>query len=330
MSERERLFAACAPGLEQVLAAELSGLGLEARAVPGGAEASGPSALALACLGSRVADAVALRVFEGPERGLAGALAAARARFGAGAPLAVRRDRGTATLSLDAAGAPLFKRGWRARVGAAPLRESLAAGVLLAAGFDGSQAFLDPMCGSGTLALEAAAIATRRAPGLGRSFAFERWPGHDRAATEAVRARLAALAREAPAPIHASDRNMGALRLAQKNAAAAGLAGAIHFDRRDAAEAELPPAPGLLAVNPPYGLRLAEEVEAAWRALAALLARAVGWRAAVLAPDRPLERALPGTPARVLRVRNGGLPCRLLLYGAAPPRGGAHEPPPGT
>jgi 23S rRNA (guanine2445-N2)-methyltransferase len=310
----EHLFAACAPGLEEVLEGELRGLGLAARAVPGGAEASGASALALACLGSRVADAVALRLFDGPERELAGALSAARRRFGPSAPFAVRRRAGRASLSLDAAGAPLFKRGWRARVGAAPLRESLAAGILLAAGYDGRAPFLDPMCGSGTLALEAAALAARRAPGLGRTFAFERWPGHDRAATEAVRARLAALARDAPAAIHASDRNAGALRLAQKNAAAAGFAGVIRFSRSDAAVAELPREPGLVAVNPPYGLRLAEEVEAAWRALAALLRRAAGWRIAVLAPDRPFERLLPGSPARELRVRNGGLACRLLVY----------------
>jgi putative N6-adenine-specific DNA methylase len=188
----ERVFAACTPGLEPVLARELGALGLAAAAVPGGAEASGEDAVAIACLGSRVADAVALRLYDGPERGLDRALAEARRALGGTAPLAVRRREGHATVSADAAGAPLFKRGWRARVGAAPLRESLAAGLLLAAGFDGGEPFLDPMCGSGTLALEAAAIAARRAPGAGRRFAFEGWPGHDPARTGAVRARLAA------------------------------------------------------------------------------------------------------------------------------------------
>lgn len=319
MSEPERLFAACAPGLEPLLADELRALGLaDARPVPGGAEASGPGALALACLGARLADAVAARLFEGPERALDAALRAARARHGRAAPLAVRRAGGRATISLDAAGAPLFRRGWRARVGAAPLRESLAAGLLRAAGYTGDEPLLDPMCGSGTIVLEAAALAARRAPGLGRRFAFEGWPGHDAAAAEALRARLAAEVRAPTAPLHASDRNAGALRLAQKNAAAAGLADRIRFARRDAAEAELPPGRGLVAVNPPYGLRLEAEVEAAWRALGALLERARGWRAAVLAPERPLERLLPGAPREVLRVRNGGLRCRVLLYGDAP------------
>ena len=310
----ERIFAACAPGLEPMLARELVALGLDGRAVPGGAEASGDDALALACVGSRVADAVALRLFAGPERDLGAALASARRRFGRGADLAVRRDAGLATVSLDAVGEPLYKRGWRARVGAAPLRESFAAGVLLAAGYNGTEPFLDPMCGSGTLALEAAGIATRRAPGRSRHFAFEAWPGHDADRTRAVRARFAALEREPAAPIHASDRNAGALRLAQKNAAAANVDAFIRFERQDAATLPPPPGPGLLAVNPPYGVRLAEDVASAWRSLASLLSRLPGWRAVVLAPDRGLERLLARDPARVVRVRNGGLACRLLVF----------------
>ncbi len=310
----ERIFAACAPGLEPVLAGELAALGLEAHAVGGGAEASGDDALALACIGSRVADAVALRLFSGPERSLGAALASARRSFGRSAELAVRRGGGLATVSLDAVGEPLYKRGWRARVGAAPLRESFAAGVLLAAGFRGAEPFLDPMCGSGTLALEAAAIAARRAPGRSRRFAFEAWPGHDEKRTRAVRERFAALEREPAAPLHASDRNAGALRLAQKNAAAAELGAFIRFERRDAATLSPPAGPGLLAVNPPYGVRLADEVHSSWQALASLLARLPGWRAVVLAPDRGLERLLARAPTRVVRVRNGGLACRLLVF----------------
>jgi len=310
----ERIFAACAPGLEPVLARELAALGLDARATPGGAEASGSDAVALACVGSRVADAVALRLFAGPAGGADAALAAARRRFGARAPLAIRRAQGEATVSIDAAGEPLYRRGWRARVGAAPLRESLAAGMLLAAGYEGSSAFLDPMCGSGTLALEAAEIAARRAPGRGRRFAFETWPDHDARRTAAVRARLAAREREPPAPIHASDRNAGVLRIAQKNALAGALAPFIRFERRDAALVEPPPGSGLLAVNPPYGVRLSDGAASAWRSLATLLERLPGWTAVVLGPDRGLERLLDRTPARTLRVRNGGLGCQLLFF----------------
>jgi 23S rRNA (guanine2445-N2)-methyltransferase len=307
----ERIFCACAPGLEPVLAAELSALDLDARAVPGGAEASGEDAAALACLASRAADTVLLRLWEGDPAELAAAKRAAARRAG-GAALVVRTGRGRATISVDAAGAALFRRGWRARVGAAPLRETLAAGILLACGWKGDRPFLDPMCGSGTIAIEAALAAARRAPGLGRSFAFEGLPGHDAVRTGRLRARLAALARPVPVPVHASDRNAGALRLAQKNAAAAGVADAIRFVRADAAHAEPPPGPGLCAVNPPYGVRLDADAAGAWRALAALLPRLAGWEVAVLAPDRGYERLLPLAPVSAVPVRNGGIACRLL------------------
>jgi putative N6-adenine-specific DNA methylase len=296
-----------------VLAAELGGLGLAARAVPGGAEAEGEDAAALACLASRAADAVALRLWSGPARDLPAGKREAR-RDAPGAELRVRVDGARATISADAAGAPLYRRGWRARVGAAPLRESVAAGLLLACGYSGDRPFLDPMCGSGTLAIEAALLAGRRAPGLGRAFAFERFPGHDAARTARLRARLASLARPVPVAIRASDRNAGALRLARKNAEAAGVAEAIAFAREDAARVVPPPGPGLCAVNPPWGVRLDEAAAEAWRALAALLPRLAGWDLAVLGPDRGLERLLPLAPVAVTPIRHGGVACRLLRY----------------
>jgi putative N6-adenine-specific DNA methylase len=309
----ERIFCACAPGLEEVLAAELRALGLSATPTPGGAEAEGADAAALACLGARVADGVLLRLWEGAANELPRAKRAAAVRAGP-LPVVVRVDGARATLSVDAAGEPLFRRGWRARVGAAPLRESLAAGILRARGWDGGRPFLDPMCGSGTIAIEAALIAARRAPGLGRTFALERLPAHDAGRLERVRAALAARARPIPVPIHASDRNSGALRLARKNAAAAGVEDAITFARADAADVVPPAGAGLLAVNPPYGVRLDEDAAGAWRALGALLGRLHGWDAAVLGPDRGYERLLPLAPVSATPVRNGGLSCRLLAY----------------
>jgi len=310
----ERIFAACAPGLEPTLAAELAALGLEARPVPGGADASGEDAAAVACIGSRVADAVLIRLWSGPERDAAAGRREALRQVGDRGELTLRRDRGQLVISVDATGAPLFKRGWRARIGAAPLRETLAAGILLACGYDGSRPFLDPMCGSGTLAIEAALIAGRRAPGLGRRFALETLPGHDPARTARVRERFAALARPIAVAIHACDRNAGALRLAQKNAAAASVTDAIRFERRDAAEAAIPALPGLCALTPPYGVRLDTETSESWRALAALLRRLAGWEVAVLAPDRGYERLLPPPSSADLSLRNGGIRCRLLRY----------------
>lgn len=310
----QRIFAACAPGLEPTLTRELTRLGFEARAVPGGSEAAGKDALAIACIAARSADSVVLRLYQGPSSGVEPALVQARQRFGASAPLAIRRRDGEVTVSLDGCGSPLYKRGWRARLGAAPLRESLAAGLLLSLDFDGSQPLLDPMCGSGTIAIEAALLASGRPPGLARRFAFEEWPDHDARRTESIRRRLGERSRQPPCAILASDRNSGAVRLARKNAETAGVSSWVRIERADAATLIPPPGPGLCLVNPPYGIRLEEEPQAAWLALASLLPKLAGWTLGVLAPDRGLEKLLGRPPVSSLSLRNGGLACRLLRY----------------
>jgi putative N6-adenine-specific DNA methylase len=313
VTRRERAFCASAPGLEELLAAELRELGLDARATPGGALAEGEDAAARACLGARLADAVHLRLWEGPAAEL-GAAKRSAARRAAGLPLLVRAHGAESSVSVDAAGSPLYRRGWRARVGAAPLRETLAAGLLRAGGWRGDRPFCDPMCGSGTIAIEAALAAGRRAPGLDRPLALEGLPGHDPARLERLRRSLRDRARPIAVPIVASDRNAGALRLARKNAEAAGVADVIRFERCDAAAAPAPPAPGLCATNPPYGVRLDEGVAASWRALAALAARLASWELVVLGPDRGLERLIDLVPASLLPVRNGGVACAILRY----------------
>ena len=310
----QTIFAACAPGLEPVLAWELSALGLEARPLAGGVEASGEDAVAIACIGARTADGVVLRLYDGPARHLDAAVREARRRAGTAA-LAIRREGGCATISLDAVGEPpLFKRGWRARIGAAPLRESVAAGMLLFARWDGAVPLVDPMCGSGTIAIEGALLATRRAPGRGRTFAFEAWPWHDPARTAAVRARLAALERTVPpARVAASDRNGGALHIAARNAQAAGVADVVLLERADVEARTLPPGPGLIAVNPPFGIRLDREVSASWAALRSLLGRSHGWRAVVLGPAVLVDGLLERRAVAALSVLNGGIRCRIVL-----------------
>jgi putative N6-adenine-specific DNA methylase len=309
----ERAFCACAPGLEELLCDELAELGLEARALPGGALASGPDAAALACLCSRLAEAVHLRLWEGsPDDLPAGKRDAAR-RAG-GLPLLVRAAGAEATISVDAAGTPLHRRGWRARIGAAPLRETLAAALLRAGRWRGDRPFCDPMCGSGTIAVEAALAAAHRAPGLERPLALEALPGARTAHLDLLRAELRRAVRAVQVPILASDRNAGVLRLARKNAEAAGVASVIEFRRSDAAQAPVPRGPGLCATNPPYGVRIDQGVSDAWRSLGSLVQRLRGWDVVVLGPERGLEKLLGPEPLQVVRVRNGGVACRVYRF----------------
>jgi len=226
------------------------------------------------------------------------------------------------TISADSSGALLHRRGYRQAVAKAPLRETLAAGLLLAAGYDGTGPLVDPLCGAGTIPIEAALIARRLAPGRRRAFAFERWPGFDARAWEAVRADADAVARpEAPHPIFGSDRDPGAMRAAIDNAARAGVAHDLTLGVHALSAAPVPDGgPGWLAANPPYGKRVGESdaLRDLWARLGQFArVRCPGWQVALLAPDAALARqlALPLRPA--LRTANGGLPVQLLL-GRAP------------
>ena len=312
-SARQRIFCATSPGLELLLCDELRELGLSSRAVPGGAEAEGDDAALLACLASRLSDAVHLRLWEGPTSEIKEARREA-ARLAGGLPLLIRPRGERSTVSVDATVDPLFRRGWRARIGAAPLRETLAAGLLRAGGFRGDRPFLDPMCGSGTLAIEAALLAARRAPGLDRPLALEALPGHDPGRLERLRRTLRSAERPVEIPIYASDRNGGVLRLAEKNAAAAGVRDQIRFTRCDAAAAPAPEGPGLCAVNPPFGVRLEEGTQKAWQALSTLSKRLFRFDLVVLGPDKGLEKVLTLSPLSSLPVQNGGMKCKIFHY----------------
>jgi len=231
--------------------------------------------------------------------------------------------------SADASGERLHRRGARLETGAAPLRETLAAGLLALAGWDPAMALCDPMCGAGTIVIEAASQALDRAPGIDRHFALEKWPLFSSealaAATESLRAEAHARARSAlSAPIVGSDRDARAVESARHNAARAGLDTLIALACRDVGDAR-PPADwqptaaaggGLVIANPPYGRRLGDPRAAvrAYRDLGrALRAHFRGWRAAVVIPQR-LDAA-----AAALRLsidgkhplRNGGLPVAL-------------------
>jgi putative N6-adenine-specific DNA methylase len=234
-----------------------------------------------------------------------------------GLMLLVRLEGQECVVSADTSGEPLHRRGYRQEVGRAPLRETLAAGMLVLAGYDGAEPLVDPMCGSGTFLIEGAWMSMRRAPGLERSFAFERFPRFAAAAWAERKARAQAEALSLPrAALHGFDINAGALGTARRNARRAGVA--LALERRDVRTLEAPVAgPGLVVANPPYGKRVGEEGELPelYRALGATLRRAFkGWRAALLVPDEAgLVRALGLPEARSLPARNGGLRCQILL-----------------
>jgi putative N6-adenine-specific DNA methylase len=228
----------------------------------------------------------------------------------------VRGERDRWTLSLDASGERLDRRGWRLERGAAAVRETLAALVVALCEWDPELAFVDGFCGSGTFAIEAAQIALRIAPGSGRSFACERWLRIDAARAAEVRRETEALRRAAPrSEIVAADRSARPLAIARRNALRAGVSTAIRFE--GCAFSQLaPPAPhGLLVLDPPYGQRLGDRASArsGYAGLAgALLPRWSGWRVGVLAADPGALAGFPGRRFAHHQLPHGGLRVHLL------------------
>ncbi len=244
----------------------------------------------------------------------------------------IRFARDTVTIAADASGVLLHRRGYRQAVAKAPLRETLAAAMLMGMGWDGSVPLIDPCCGSGTIAIEGAMIARRIAPGLHRPFAFERWPTYEGGTMASVRGEAKAkILAESPVPILASDRDAGAIEAARTNAERAGVADDVTITRQ-AVSAVTPPAgwqgaPGLLLTNPPYGVRIGQRPErgpagaapgdADLRDLYAVLGRVAraslpGWTVAWLGADAALDRQLGFNEREVWRTNNGGIPVRLL------------------
>lgn len=221
--------------------------------------------------------------------------------------LLVRIDKDRCTLSFDTSGDMLHKRGARQEISRAPLRETLAAGLLLSCGYDGESAFVDPMCGSGALVLEAASIATRRAPGLGRSFALEHWPAFHSEAFADLREAARAAVRPALAPICGSDVHAGALGQASRNAERAGLGNEIQLERVDAATRDAPSRTGLVAVNPPWGKRVATD-ESTINALRLCFSKQFrSWDRGLVAPAPLANRLLPKKATRTLPFSDGGI-----------------------
>ncbi|GKS57428.1 ribosomal RNA large subunit methyltransferase L [Nitrospira sp.] len=242
-------------------------------------------------------------------------------------------DPQTVTFYVDTSGEPLFKRGYRGETLKAPLRENLAAGILHLSGWVPTTVLLDPMCGSGTVPIEAALMARRIAPGLFRHFGFEHLLMHDRTLWE--RQRNAAGAEQlalASATMYASDLDASAMNVAYQAAQRAGVARDIRFMQQDLFNLEAPATEGVIVMNPPYGVRLSrpEELETFYPKLGHWLKqRFAGWRVYVLSADARVPKLIGLAPTKRTPLFNGDLECRLyeflIVQGSARRRLTAHH-----
>jgi len=214
------------------------------------------------------------------------------------------------TISLDTSGTLLHFRGYRQAIAKAPLRETLAASMLLASGWTGDRPLLDPFCGSGTIPIEAALIARHIAPGRQRRFAFMEWPNFNRATWEDLLAQAdqSALAK-APTSIHGSDRDAGAIEASRANAERAGVLNDIEFERRAVSAIE-PIGPGWIVTNLPYGHRISEDKDL--RNLYAqfgkvLRTKCAGSHVALLAGSAQLQSQIHLDFGEAIRINNGGI-----------------------
>jgi putative N6-adenine-specific DNA methylase len=226
--------------------------------------------------------------------------------------------RGTeARLYLDMAGEALHRRGYRVAMTEAPLKETLAAAVLALGGIAPGVPFVDPMTGSGTLAIEHALAARKIAPGITRRFGFERWPHFSQhAAWKSLKeAARAAVLPAAPSSILARDVSRPAVDAARRNAEAAGVISDIRFEVGDARDLSVPGPPGNVCVNPPYGERLSDpDLGGLYRDLARTFGQMRGWQVVVLCANPELSRAMKRKPQVSHKMWNGPLEARLLRF----------------
>ena len=233
--------------------------------------------------------------------------------------ISIRDD--IATVCVDSSGEPLSKRGYRTWNGEAPLRETLAAALVLQSGWHPWQPLVDPCCGTGTVLIEAAFIATSRAPGLTRRFAMEAWPvvNHDYEKIEEIRREARLKFEEGlkrPINISGSDINPEAIELARRHVKQAGLEGRIHLQVRDLRDLNVAGEPGVFIANPPYGERLdsSRAAHAIAKQLGLLQARHPGWTLCAFSSDMGFEREYGRRATRRRRYYNGRIECEYHIF----------------
>jgi putative N6-adenine-specific DNA methylase len=231
----------------------------------------------------------------------------------------VHLHREGCTVSLDSSGPSLHRRGYRPALGAAPLKESLAAALVQISGWQPDQMFYDPLCGSGTLPLEACLKALDVAPGLFRErFGFETWPDFDATLLDQLIIEAEDRQRDTlPAPIWGSDQDASVIEQAIANAEFCGVAEQVWFAQRELADVVAPADSGVLVCNPPYGKRLGqdEDLGAFYKLLGDVLKqRFRGWTAFVLSGNKELAQSIRLKSCQRIPVYNGALPCQLMKY----------------
>ncbi|MBV9126302.1 MAG: RNA methyltransferase, partial [Planctomycetes bacterium] len=240
-----------------------------------------------------------------------------------GLNLHIYRDQ--AVLSLDSSGASLHKRGYRPILTRAPLNEALAAGLVLLTGWSGGTPFVDPLCGSGTLPIEAAWIALHRAPGLTRRrFGFQGWMDFEVELWTDLRDQARREVRKhLEAPILGSDIRRDAVAFSRSNARAAGIGHLVQFQIQDVRDFRPPEGPpGTILCNPPYGERLGEEKElrGLYRTLGEVFRQGCGgWTVFVFTGNAALAQQMSWPPAQQVPLFNGKIPCRLLKFDLTEP-----------
>jgi putative N6-adenine-specific DNA methylase len=228
-------------------------------------------------------------------------------------------DKDVCIISLDSSGSSLHRRGYRSAVGDAPLKESLAAALLKMSGWTPDLAFVDPLCGSGTLPLEAAMQALQIAPGIFRNgFGFENWLDFDAELFDRLlKSAEAGERQDLTATIIGSDRDFDVIEQARSNARSSGVESYVRFMQMELADVEAPTDSGILLCNPPYGERLGrdEDLGAFYKLLGSVLKnRFRGWTAFVLSGNKELAKSIGLRSAQRTTVYNGTLACQLMKY----------------